>query len=201
MFIGKYNKSVILTFLGLISSTLGICFTINNRISFAIICLITSGICDLFDGKIARMCKRDDIEKDFGVQIDSLVDVISFLALPACIYIKLIDNYFQIFNIVIIFYVSSGIIRLAWFNINSNKEDAIKYYIGLPVTYASLIIPLFYIINLILNFNFSYIYVILYVFMSVTFILNVKIKKPTGIWYGIFIFLAILFICIIIYVI
>ena len=180
MFIGKYNKSVILTFLGLISSTLGICFTINNRISFAIICLITSGICDLFDGKIARMCKRDDIEKDFGVQIDSLVDVISFLALPA--------------------YVSSGIIRLAWFNINSNKEDAIKYYIGLPVTYASLIIPLFYIINLILNFNFSYIYVILYVFMSVTFILNVKIKKPTGIWYGIFIFLAILFICIIIYV-
>ena len=98
MFIGKYNKSVILTFLGLISSTLGICFTINNRISFAIICLITSGICDLFDGKIARMCKRDDIEKDFGVQIDSLVDVISFLALPACIYIKLIDNYFQIFN-------------------------------------------------------------------------------------------------------
>ena len=200
MFIGKYNKSVLLTFFGLINSILGIYFAINNNISLAMIFLINAGLCDLFDGKIARLCKRNDIEKEFGVQIDSLVDVISFLALPVCIYIKLIDNYFLILNIVIVFYVLAGIIRLAWFNINSNKDYAINSYTGLPVTYASVIIPLFYIINLIVSFNFSYIYVILYIVMSIAFILDVKIKKPMGVWYGIFLFLAIVFICIIIFI-
>ena len=66
MFIGKYNKSVIVTYIGACLSIIGIYLTLNENISDAIICLIFAGICDLFDGIIARMCKRDDVEKEFG---------------------------------------------------------------------------------------------------------------------------------------
>ena len=148
MIIGKYNKSVILTYVGLMFALGGIYCAFNDMISYSMICLILSGICDLFDGKVARMCKRDDIEKEFGIQIDSLVDVVSFLALPCCIGIKMFNNMPKIANIVFIFYVLAGVIRLAWFNLNANKNEAVKTYTGLPVTYSAIILPIIYAINL-----------------------------------------------------
>lgn len=198
MFIGKYNKSVILTYMGLFSALIGIYFSFNNFISYSMICLIISGICDLFDGKIARICKRNDMEKEFGVQIDSLVDVISFLALPYCIAINLMLDIPSIFNIVLIFYVLAGIIRLAWFNMNANKDEAVKYYIGLPVTYSALIIPIFYVIGLLSKFSMNYIYAIVYFLIGIAFILNIKISKPKGIWYLVFGVFAIIVITLII---
>ncbi len=199
MLIGKYNKSVILTYIGLLSSAIGIYFAFYEMLSYSMICLIISGICDLFDGKFARMCKRNDEEKEFGVQIDSLVDVISFLVLPCCIGLKILINIPKVLNIVFVFYMLAGIIRLAWFNMNSNKDEATKYYIGLPVTYSALIIPLVYAINLIYaNLSIPYIYFSIYLVIGLAFILNIKIVKPKGIWYIIFAILAIAVITLII---
>ena len=67
MLIGCYNKSVILTYLGVITSLFGMLATKN--INIQMICLVIAGICDMFDGTIARMCKRTNTEKKFGVQI------------------------------------------------------------------------------------------------------------------------------------
>ena len=88
MFIGKYDKSVIVTYLGTLSSMIGIYFVLGGeipRITGAIICLMIAGICDLFDGTIARRCKRTEEEKMFGVELDSLIDVVNFLAFPIII--------------------------------------------------------------------------------------------------------------------
>ena len=59
MFIAKWNKSVILTYVGLIFTIVGIyiCLTTQN-ILHALSCLMVSGVCDLFDGMVARKCKR-----------------------------------------------------------------------------------------------------------------------------------------------
>ena len=72
MFIAKWNKSVILSYVGLVFAIVGmyICVTTGN-ILHALSCLIVSGVCDLFDGKIARMCKRTKDEIKFGIQLDS----------------------------------------------------------------------------------------------------------------------------------
>uniref|UniRef100_UPI0040270D61 CDP-alcohol phosphatidyltransferase family protein n=1 Tax=Ruminococcus bicirculans (ex Wegman et al. 2014) TaxID=1160721 RepID=UPI0040270D61 len=51
--IGFYNYSVILTYIGLVSSVFGITQVFENHISIALLCLVLSGICDIFDGKIA----------------------------------------------------------------------------------------------------------------------------------------------------
>ena len=66
-FIGCYNKSVILTYLGAGFSVFGMLYLINtiqsestNRFDVSMICLIVAGICHLFDGFIARkfFCKK-----------------------------------------------------------------------------------------------------------------------------------------------
>ena len=81
--IGFYNYTVVLTYIGLASSVLGIFTAFDGKPSMAVICLIISGICDMFDGKIARTMDRTQMEKRFGIQIDSLCDLVSFGILPA----------------------------------------------------------------------------------------------------------------------
>ncbi len=189
--IGKYNKSVILTYAGVCISIAGINLSLRGNIPAAVICLVFAGICDLFDGVIARRCKRDEEEKQFGVQIDSLADMISFSAFPAVIMISMDSG--MIPTIISMFYVLCGIIRLAWFNMKTaSAEGTGKYYIGLPVTYSALIFPVLWLLNgIIPDAVFAIVFMAAYVITAVMFILNVKIPKPRGIWYAVFGILAV----------
>lgn len=192
VFIGKYNKSVILTYIGITIAVCGIIFSFLGNISNAMICLIFSGICDLFDGKIARLCKRDEQEKEFGKQIDSLADVFLFLALPCVLGVELLKALPLHFNIVFVIYVICGVIRLAWFNILASSDEHVKYFIGMPVAYIALVLPIIYSVGLIFKFNLSLVYFFIYLLFAILFIINVKISKPKGIWYIIFFILAII---------
>ena len=88
MIIGKWNRSVIITYLGMISAVFGMYLAmVMDEPRYAYACLMVSGVCDLFDGMVARKVKRDEQEKAFGVQLDSLVDVISFIALPITVFV------------------------------------------------------------------------------------------------------------------
>lgn len=202
LFVGCFNKSVILTYVGLASAISGIFVTLmggdNKAFFIANILLIVSGICDLFDGVVARKCKRNETQKAFGIQIDSLVDVIAFLVFPATLLMKSLSGVTGYVGLVIsIVYVICGVTRLAWFNITTDGNT--KFYSGLPVTYSALIIPVF---NLIVSFTLvqnllgvlisqGIILMVLYVLIALLYILNVPIKKPRGIWYIVFSVLAI----------
>ena len=152
--------------------------------SVAIICLVISGICDLFDGTVARTKKnRTDDEKMFGIQIDSLCDVISFGVFPAIISYNLgVDG--TIGMIVNVLYCLCAVIRLAFFNVLEDKrqktEDSCnKTYHGLPVTTIALILLVVYLCKGI--FKEAIFVVILGVVMAITsflFILDFEFKKP-----------------------
>ena len=195
MFIGKWNKSVILTYIGLAVSVLGIFICFSNyekSVNYAMSCLIVAGICDLFDGFIARRCKRTEQEKNFGIELDSLVDAIDFIALPIAIFLQLQMNAWYHYIILVVFAIC-GIARLAYFNIIvEDNSKPIKYYMGLPVTYTALIFPIFYLLKYIIPLNiFNIIFTSLIVVVSLLNIINIKIKKPKGIAYLIFSLLAI----------
>ena len=71
--IGVYDYTVVLTYISLVITLVGISLAIEGSFRSAVFCLALSGLCDMFDGKIARSKKnRTDREKMFGVQIDSL---------------------------------------------------------------------------------------------------------------------------------
>ncbi len=193
MFIGEYNKSVILTYIGICTSILGIAYAFKENYDYAFICLILAGIVDLFDGVIARRCKRTDSAKEFGVQIDSLADVISFLVFPAIIllkkYLATSGLNIAVYMGVICIYVLAGVIRLAYFNVH--VETMRQYYLGVPVTYVALILPIYYVISKATNVSDLY-YIVIYLAMAVLFVLKLKVKKPKGMWYIIFSLMAIL---------
>ena len=188
MFIGKYNKSVILTYLGALAAIMGITMAINNHSTGSIICLIIAGICDLFDGKVARMCKnRTEEDKEFGVQIDSLTDMISFVALPVVISCSLGLNKWYCGLVYGIFTVC-GIIRLGFFNLNSNTNGPVKYYKGLPVTSTAFIFPALYLLGYIIKYNsiFKVIFFVAFLIIACLFVLNFKLRKPKKNWWYIF---------------
>ena len=91
--IGFYDYTVVLTYLSLMSGATGIMLCLNGigHPYLGMFFLLFSGLCDTFDGKVARTKKnRTDQMKNFGIQIDSLSDLVAFGLLPACIGISML---------------------------------------------------------------------------------------------------------------
>lgn len=183
MIIGYYSKSVFITYLGVISGTIGMFLALNGKISYALMCLVFSGICDAFDGKIARKCKRTSKEKYFGIQIDSLADMVSFVFLPVTIFYGL--GYDSWYNVAIFaLFTLAGVIRLGYFNVIAEEkavDNPVSYYSGLPVTSSAAIYPIVYLItNITTTEEFKIIYTLTMLFMAVLYVLNFKLRKPTA---------------------
>jgi len=188
MIIGKWNKSVILTYIGLAFAILGIYTAlIEKNVLLSFMCLMLAGVCDMFDGKVARMCKRNDEEIQFGIELDSLVDVVCFVVLPIIIYFSL--GFTAWYNILsYILFAICGIARLGYFNVCIATKDgkAIKYYEGLPVTVSAITFPLMYLLSYVMTDNMFYIFFSVLIAVEAIFnILKIKIKKPTGVMYPI----------------
>lgn len=181
LFLGYYNKSVILTYIGAAAAISGMALSFIGEMKYAMLCLIVCGVSDLFDGMIARRCKRSDAEKEFGIQIDSLTDMVSFAVFPVVLSVAM-GNTEWYHTLIYIIYVLAAITRLGFFNVSASTETVTKFYTGLPVTFASLIVVSAYIIGSI----FSITQIILPVCLFVTallFVLKIKIAKPRGIAY------------------
>ena len=180
--IGKWNKSVITTYVGMLFAFAAIFLTLAELYGYAMMSFMAAGICDLFDGTIARMCKRTEEEKNFGIQLDSLVDVVSFIALPIVFVVKIAGiTWYSIAASVM--YSVFGVARLAYFNVcqeeNEDKDSPIKYYTGMPVTYAALIFPVIYLLRAFLtNDVLALLMCIVMEIMAVLFILKLKFIKP-----------------------
>lgn len=179
--IGFYNYTVILTYIGLVSSVFGMFAAFSRRPELAVICLIISGICDMFDGKIARTMDRTKDEKRFGIQIDSLCDLISFGILPVSIGIS-VTGFKLSYGIVYTFYVLAAVIRLAYYNVTEeNRQDEEsgerQYYEGLPVTNITLIVPVLFLIRRFVGQFFPIVYEIVIFIVGCAFIISFKVKK------------------------
>ena len=122
--IGFYDYTVVVTYISLISSIMGMFFAIDGKLPLAVFCLAFSGLCDMFDGKIARTKKnRTDDEKAFGIQIDSLCDIVCFGIFPIILGYQL--GMCKIYSLMILaFYGVAGVIRLAYFNVMEEKRQS-----------------------------------------------------------------------------
>lgn len=210
--LGVYDYTVILTYISVLSAGIGIVFSSEAYCNpTSIICLMLCGFLDAFDGKVARTKKnRTEFEKKFGIQIDSLSDVIAFGVLPATIGINLIlhsqiiDELFksnkifaQILCIFPILFILCAVIRLAHFNVSEEirqkeEEGNRKYYSGVPVTSTAIVFPVIYLVQLAIKMDLSLIYALFTIIVGIAFISTIKIKKPTFKILLIFIFAGVL---------
>ncbi len=154
--VGYWHYGVILTYLSLALSVCGICFAAAyggpRRSDIAALFLLLAGLCDAFDGMVARTRKnRTADDKMFGIQIDSLSDLVSFGIAPIMVGVAMGMTrwYFCIFYV---FYVLCALVRLAYYNVDEAKRisdpesGSRESYLGLPVTNAALAVPIFYLI-------------------------------------------------------
>lgn len=203
--IGVYDYTVILTYASLVSGILGIVTSVTGtgHPVLGLFFLMLSGVLDAFDGRVARTKKdRSDIEKNFGIQIDSLCDMICFGVLPITIGLARLrvsgilteivshknyeGNYalLILFIIIAVFYVLAAMIRLAYFNSTveirekGSKELGYSYFIGVPVTAAALVFPLVMVVQLFTGKDMVIVYFILMLVLAIAFLANIRIRKP-----------------------
>ena len=190
--IDYYNYTVILTYLSLASAVSGMLFTVNGHFRIALVCLAFSGLCDMFDGKVARAKKdRTEEEKRFGIQIDSLCDVVSFGIFPAlwsyCMGMK------SALGIgILILYTTGGVIRLGYFNVMEEKrqqktKEARTSYSGLPITSIAIILPLAAMAGLLWKRQACLLLHITMLAVGILFVTRIRVPKPKNLTLAIFI--------------
>ena len=187
MFIINLKKSVLVTYLGVIFGVISMYFAFSKMafsdtdyMRYSLVFLVLAGVCDMFDGKVARMCKRSKEEKEFGIQIDSLADTVNFVCLPVVIMLAL--GMISIYHVAIYtFFVICGISRLGYFNVHAGLDDPVKYYNGLPVTSTAIIYPLLGLLHgQIPECTFCLIYAIATLLTGLLFVVRIKVPKFKG---------------------
>jgi len=102
----------------------------------AVICLSFALFCDIVDGRVARLTKT---QSQFGLQLDSLADAISFGVVPGFMIYQLTLHQLGALGVFLSFlFVACGALRLARFNVLAQKEESsCRYFIGLPIPLAA----------------------------------------------------------------
>jgi CDP-diacylglycerol--serine O-phosphatidyltransferase len=116
----------------------------QERFITAVWLIVAAGILDVLDGKLARLTQSSS---DFGVQYDSMADVISFgLASSMLSYYAFFQTWGTIGLLLSFIPLVFGSIRLARFNIRADNSDK-KYFEGLPIPAAAIAIAAFVLFN------------------------------------------------------
>ena len=199
--IGFYDYTVILTYLSLVSAGCGIMVALSGggHPYIGTFFLLFCGLCDAFDGKVARTKKdRSQTECSFGVQIDSLSDLVAFGVLPAAIGSAMLRRSALMHAVygtpweksigvgvtaILILYILAAMIRLAWYNVTEEERQKTesgvrKYYTGLPVTSAALIFPFILLLQYVIPADLTPMYFAAAVFCAAAFLSPVQIRKP-----------------------
>ena len=192
IFLGRLDFATLLTLTGVTLSILAVVFTASGSLAAGIICFMYAGLCDLFDGFVARRSARTKEQAAFGLQIDSLADMAAFGMAPVYMGFHL-GLTSTIEMMALVFYAACAAMRLAFFNVHGTTGDGDRrYYTGLPVTYSALIFPMLLLFATapgeppLLWLIHGYFWV-----LGALFILRIPVPKPGGVFYVIFPLLAI----------
>ena len=180
----RYLLPNIITLVGVCLGISSIKFSIDGNYSLAVIFIAIAAILDALDGRIARLLKGTS---EFGKELDSLTDFVSFGIAPVLIlYFWELNSYGKLGWAITLIYSVCCVLRLARFNLTkTDKAEAWKnnYFEGIPSPAGGLLIlmPLFFeLSNLKINFDITIIvpyFTVLIAFLLVSKIPTLSLKK------------------------
>ncbi len=171
-----FNLANLITFSNITAGLIATYLISQNIFLWAAAFAWLGGAFDILDGKVAR---KYNLSAEFGVQLDSFADFLSFVLVPVFFIFQAIYlTYFSGFplflaGIVSIYYVVSGLRRLIQFNINADAGEVAKYFIGVPTPLGAILLWLLYLGNL---FNILPNFSIIILMALAAWSLNSKIK-------------------------
>ncbi len=175
----RYLLPNILTLGGVCLGISSIKFSIDGNFGLAVTLILLAAILDALDGRVARLIKGTS---DFGKELDSLTDFVSFGIAPVLIlYFWDLNNYGKLGWAIALIYSVCCVLRLARFNlteIESDQEWKRNFFEGVPSPAGGLLIltPLIYeLTDINLNFDMKS----LTPFLTVTIALLLVSKIPT----------------------
>ncbi len=155
----RYLLPNILTLAGVCLGISSIKFAIDGNYSLAVILIMFAAILDALDGRVARLIKGTS---EFGKELDSLTDFVSFGIAPVLIlYFWELNNYGRLGWAIALIFSVCCVLRLARFNLTKNESDQKwknNFFEGVPSPAGGLLIltPLiFELAELNLNFNLN----------------------------------------------
>jgi CDP-diacylglycerol---serine O-phosphatidyltransferase len=134
---GVYLLPNLFTTASLFSGFLGIIWAIEGQFLYCALAILVSCVLDGMDGMVARLTHSTS---EFGVQLDSLADLVAFGVAPAImVYMWQLQEYGRLGLLASFLIVACGALRLARFNVQSGKVSQ-KYFIGLPIPAAACVL-------------------------------------------------------------
>jgi CDP-diacylglycerol--serine O-phosphatidyltransferase len=128
-----------LTSLNLILGVFSILATFNNNFTTAALLVVAAMLADGIDGRVARYFK---VSSEFGKELDSLCDLVSFGVAPAILsYAFLLKDFDKAGYAVAAIFATCGALRLARFNVNTGVVKG--YFMGLPIPAAGCVVATF----------------------------------------------------------
>ncbi len=127
---GVYLLPNLITTAGLFSGFYSIICTLNHDYRLAAIMILVAQLCDVLDGRIARLTRSSS---SFGVQYDSLADLIAFGVAPGIlVYTWALEPWGRWGWLAATLYVTAGALRLARFNVQVSTVER-RHFLGLPI--------------------------------------------------------------------
>ena len=173
-----FNLANLATFMNIAAGILAIYFITHDEFFGAALFAWIAGAFDIVDGKIAR---KYNLSTEFGIQLDSYADFLSFVLVPSMyLYFAVFDGTILEVNqalvfVTFVYYIISGLRRLIKFNIDAQEGEVEKYFTGVPTPLGAILLFVVYLVSLtgILSQAFVLILVII-----IGFLLNSKLKIP-----------------------
>ena len=172
-----FNLANLFTMVNIICGLTAVYLITQNNFFYAIIFAWIGGAFDIFDGKIAR---KFNLSNEFGIQLDSFADFLSFVLVPVflifqAVYIQLHGSWFAVAGIVSIYYVISGLRRLIQFNIEAEVGEVGKFFVGVPTLLGAILLWLVYLGNI---YSVITPQAVIGFMIVIGWLLNSKVKVP-----------------------
>ena len=134
----------LITVLAICAGLTGIRLAFEGKFELAVYMVLIAAFLDGIDGRVARMMRADS---KFGVQMDSLADIVNFGVAPALVvYLYALDQARSIGWIAALIYAISASLRLARFNVMTERAHKPKwlseYFVGVPAPFGALLVLL-----------------------------------------------------------
>ncbi|HIP29066.1 MAG TPA: phosphatidylserine synthase [Sulfurovum sp.] len=175
----RFNIANLVTYLNVALGVVAIYFIVQGNFFTAIILAWIAGACDIIDGKLARKYK---LSTEFGVQLDSFADFLSFVVMPPFLLFYAMKSEMSsgfeelLVGLVFIWYIIAGLRRLIEFNLKVEEGEVSKFFEGVPTPLGAILLWILYLL-------FSYeilssLLVISLLVLVISWSMNSRLKIP-----------------------